>query len=82
MKTFLTIEYKMSDIMNTLYGPLGSEYCVWFYGLSILGFLSLLFLLFSTIAYGISKKKGFEFYFTILPVALSYGIFYFQNRLL
>jgi len=81
-KCFLAIEYKMADVMDVLYGPLGRDYCIWFYALSILGFLSLFILVVSTLYYGVTKKKGLEFYLMMIPVALGYAIFYFQNRLL
>ena len=72
----------MSDITETLFGPLGKEYCIWFYFLSIWGFFLLAFYLISTLFYGISKRKGFGFYMNALSIAIVYAIFYFQNRLM
>jgi hypothetical protein len=72
----------MSDIANYLFGPLDKEYCIYFYFLSIIGFVWLIIFLASSIMIGINKKKGPDFYFQIFAVALGYGIFYFQNRLL
>jgi hypothetical protein len=31
---------------------------------------------------GITKRKGMDFYFSMLSGALAYGIFYLQNRIL
>jgi len=72
----------MADIMNTLFGPLAKDYCLYFYILSIVGFILLAAFLISAIIYGISKRKGLEYYLNILALSVGYGIFYFQNRLL
>lgn len=72
----------MSDIFDYLFGPLSKEYCVWFYFLSVLGFVLLAFFLLSSIYFGLSKRKGIEFYLGLFSVAIGYAIFYFQNRLL
>ena len=72
----------MSDTLNYLFGPLSKEYCVWFYILSIVGFIWLVVFALTSIAIGITKRKGGDFYFHAFAVALGYGIFYFQNRLL
>jgi len=72
----------MSDILETLFGPLSKEYCIYFYFLSVIGFVSLALLVLSSLFIGISKKKGLGFYLNVLAIALGYAIFYFQNRLL
>ncbi len=72
----------MSDIVETLFGPLSKEYCIWFYFLSIWCFAFLVIYLITSIAYGISKRKGFGFYMSILTTSILYGFLYFQNRLL
>lgn len=65
-----------------LFSPLSREYCLWFYYLSIIGFAFLVITLVSAIIVGFRKKKGGEYFMTMLMVALTYFIFYFQNRLL
>lgn len=65
-----------------LFTPLSREYCLWFYYLSIVGFAFLVITLVSAIIVGFRKKKGGEYFMTMLMVALTYFIFYFQNRLL
>jgi hypothetical protein len=72
----------MGDLVDTLFGPLGSEYCIYFYFLSIFGFFMLATYLLSSLFYGISKRKGLGFYVNVLAIAVGYAIFYFQNRLL
>lgn len=72
----------MSDIMESLFGPLGPEYCLWFYFLSILGYIMFIVFLLTSIGYGISKKKGVEYYLGTISVAAMYFVYYFQNRLL
>ena len=72
----------MSNLADTLFGPLSRDYCIWFYFLSILGVLWFFFYVISAFYLGIMKKKGGEYWITMIAVALGYGIFYFQNRLL
>jgi len=42
----------------------------------------LIVLLVSALFVGLSKRKGVDYYLQIFSIALGYGIFYFQNRLL
>lgn len=72
----------MSDLQQKLFGPLSKQYCLYFYILSVLGLAFVVIVLVSAIAFGISKKKGIEFYVSALVGTLGYAIFYFQNRLL
>lgn len=61
-----------------------SDYCLWFYYLSVMGFIFLVILLLSAVFTMLFDKKKTKsgYYFALFIVALSYGIFYFQNRLL
>lgn len=68
--------------VNTLFGPLSKEYCLWFYLLSIIGFALFAFILISGIVMGVSKKRDMSFYLHLFAGSLAYAIFYFQNRLL
>ncbi len=68
--------------MNYLYGPLGKEYCIWFYILSVFGFISLVMFVIPALYIGITKNKGFEYYLAIMMASVVYAIVYFQNRLL
>jgi hypothetical protein len=65
-----------------LFSPLSKDYCLYFYYLSVFGFVLFVF---SIIAFGlpiIQKKTGYSFFLKSAMIALGYFIFYFQNRLL
>jgi len=70
------------NYIDTLFGPLSKQYCVYFYFLSIFGFILLAVFIISSIFVGLSKRKGVDYYMQVVGIALGYGIFYFQNRLL
>lgn len=72
----------MAGLADNIFGPLSRDYCMFFYFLSILGFVYLFFYLISALYLGMIKRKGMDYWFTMIAVALGYGIFYFQNRLL
>jgi hypothetical protein len=72
----------MDNLADTLFGPLGKDYCIYFYYLSVIGIILLTLLVASTLAVGITKRMGIGFYLQMLTVAVGYLIFYFQNRLL
>ena len=72
----------MADMLDTLFGPLDIQYCLYFYFLSIFGFVLLIVFLVPAIFYGLTKRKGIEYYIQIIGISLGYVIFYFQNRLL
>ena len=72
----------MDNLMDNLFGPLGKEYCIYFYYLSIMGMFLLTLLLASTLVTGITKRKNMEFYMQMLSIAIGYFFFYFQNRIL
>lgn len=70
------------SIMDTIYGPLSQQYCVYFYYLSMIGFVLLILSLLTSLYVGITRKKDSSFYMKMLMVSIGYGVFYFQNRLL
>ena len=78
----------MNDTMDYLFGPLNKDYCIYFYALSIFGFVYLIITLITSIGIAIaatssgSKKITFMFWINTLGLCLGYFIFYFQNRLL
>lgn len=72
----------MDSIQQTFFSPLGKQYCLYFYILSVIGLVFVAVVLFSAIVIGISKRKGLDFYFAAIIGSLGYAIFYFQNRLL
>lgn len=73
----------MHNIMDLIYGPLGKEYCMYFYYLSIIGFV-FMFIILITLIISIIKSKKVDQAVAMqsFTVALVYFIFYFQNRLL
>ena len=72
----------MDTFLESFFGPLSKDYFLYFYILSIVGFVLLTTMLASTLMIGITKRKGIEFYLQAVSIAIAYGIFYFQNRLL
>ena len=68
--------------MDNLFGPLGREYCIWFYFLSVLAFISLILFFIPALWRGISTKKDVWYFLGVLAVSFMYGLTYFQNRLL
>ena len=73
-----------SSTMDYLYGPLSRKYCMYFYALSVIGFLLLISVVGFTVYSGLtaSKRLSYGFFMSMLMTAFVYGIFYFQNRLL
>jgi hypothetical protein len=72
----------MSDFMNTLFGSLSGEYCLYFYYLSILSFFMLAVTIIGGVVSGLQKGKGMYFYMSILGASVAYFISYFVNRLM
>ena len=72
----------MDTFLESFFGPLSKDYCLYFYILSVVGFILLTMMLATTLMVGITKRKGIDFYLQSVSVAIAYGIFYFQNRLL
>lgn len=68
--------------MNTLFGPLSGEYCLYFYWVSIFTFFLLTMTVVGGIVVGIQKGKGLGFYISILGASLSYFLGYFVSRLM
>ena len=71
-----------TNIQQTFFSPLGKQYCMYFYILSVIGLVFVFIVLLSGLIIGITKKKGFEFYLSAIIGSLGYAILYFQNRLL
>jgi hypothetical protein len=72
----------MASTDDVLFGPLSKDYCLWFYFLSIIGLVLMVLILVPGLMLGVSKKMGITYYLGLFAVALSYGVVYFQNRLL
>jgi hypothetical protein len=72
----------MSDFMNTVFGPLSGEYCLYFYYTSILSFFLFVAGLVVGLVNGLQKKKGIMFYVFLVGGLLTYLVSYFVNRLM
>ena len=72
----------MAGGIDTLFGPLSKQYCLYFYILSLVGLVFLVLFVTSSLFIGITTKKGSTFYLSVLAMAIMYGMMYFQNRLL
>ena len=73
----------MSDLMNSLYGPLSGKYCMYFYIMSIVMFLTFVFLLGHLLMNMIRGKGGDKTNMMLkFNLLVSSFIGYFTNRLL
>ena len=67
----------------SLFAPFKNhDLCLWFYFLSIIGFVFLVLALFGAIFALFTQKKNSSILFLAIYGAIPYLIFYFQNRLL
>ena len=72
----------MASLNDTLFGPLGSQFCLYFYILAVLVFVFMVLTLFGLIGHLFSKKMDGKVALGILMLAGAYAITYVQNRLL
>jgi ABC-type Na+ efflux pump permease subunit len=75
----------MSDIMDILFGPLGRQYCIYFYIMSIfsfLGYILALIYIFFKIVKEPKKLLSFEFMFKSVSIIFYTLLPYFVERLL
>lgn len=72
----------MADVLDNVFGVISTEYCVYFYFLEVYFFISLVLFAISSLYTGLSKRKGFSFYFGKIILGLVIFFMYFQNRLL
>jgi len=74
----------MSNFMNTYFGPLDKQYCVYYLILAMLFFAALIFTIFGEVIYAIKKYKEINFRTFSNGILLLFNIFvaYFVNRLL
>ena len=71
------------SVMDNIYGVLSKEYCLYFYILSVIGFVILFCVVLFTILFGIMyKKTNFQFYLQMFMICIPYIFIYFTNRLL
>jgi hypothetical protein len=72
----------MTTMNDTLFGSLGKQYCIYFYLLSVFGFILLAMTMIGMVWSLFTKKLDMKVMTGLVMASLGYGIFYFQNRLL
>jgi hypothetical protein len=72
------------SLNNYLFGPLDTEYCFYFYILSVIHYLIFIFIIGSLVFSLVTgnKKVDMKMITTMLFGSLLYAALYFQNRLL
>lgn len=72
------------SLLDNLFGPLGKEYCVWFYFLSVFSFFWVVLAIIGFITMLVMKRKNVDMYVVInsLLVIIIYFFMYLQSRLL
>jgi len=73
--------YKM-NIANDVFGPIGREYCLYFYIFSVVNMVLFVMVLIGIVFTGLSKRLGIEFYLISFLYSLNIFFGYLQNRLL
>lgn len=68
--------------LQSLFAPLGKEYCMYFYWLSVIGFVFFWFLLLTGVFAGIKGKMPAAHYLHLGMICITYMLLYFQSRLL
>lgn len=80
--TYLIMASSMSDTMDYFFGPVSSQYCIWFYAISVFGFINLILVLIGFIVSLFTKKVHFAVPLTFFLALFTWFFMYFQNRLL
>ena len=74
----------MNELMDSTFGPLGKQYCAWFYWLSVIS-LVLFVISIVTLLYALffgNEKLSTGLLMNLLAISFVYFIPYFENRLL
>ncbi len=71
----------MSDLMNMLYGPLPVKYCLYYYIMSVIMFLSFIIVL-GNLLFNLIRRKSDGTMILQLNLIITIFIGYFTNRLL
>ena len=74
----------MNEFMDSYFGPLGKEWCLYFYVLSIFFFVAYILAIIGVIAGFVMKRKKIDALFVANGMALIFNtlLAYFVNRLL
>jgi hypothetical protein len=68
--------------MNSIVGPIGREYCLYFYILSVIAIVTAALIFIPAVYYGLTHKEGLKYFLTALAGIVIYLMAYLQNRLL
>jgi hypothetical protein len=68
--------------IEQFFTPLGKEYCVYFYYLSVIGFAFFWIALIGGVYMGIMQKEKSGFFMQIAMICITYALVYFKGRLL
>ena len=74
----------MNDLLNNYFGPLGKEYCLYFFFMSVFFFFMIILGVIGIISAIVMKPKKFDVMFIVNAVMLMFNavLAYFVNRLL
>jgi len=73
----------MGDLMDTLFSPLGKEWCLYYFFILVFVFLAYLFVILAALIHLFNLKKiTFSSVFMSLIPIVTYAILYFQSRLI
>ncbi len=69
--------------MNTLFGPLGKEWCLYYFFVLVFVFITYLFVILGSFinVFHLKKITFSSVFMALLPI-LTYAILYFQSRLI
>jgi hypothetical protein len=69
--------------MNTLFGPLGKEWCLYYFFVLVFVFITYLFVILGCFinVFNLKKITFSSVFMALLPI-LTYAILYFQSRLI
>ena len=73
---------EFSNLNARLFGPLSSEYCIYFYFISIFSLFTLLTYIIPSVYLGIKKREGINYYISIISISFMFFINYFVSRLM
>jgi hypothetical protein len=72
----------MASLNDVLFGPLGSQFCLYFYILAVVAFVMMALVILGFVISLFSKKFDVKLILSTLSVAGTYALAYFVNRLL
>lgn len=72
----------MSELMNTLFGPLGGDQCNFFYFIMIFMFALFVMVIVSGFSLGITRGRNSMWYVSVIGASITYFVLYYISRLL